>query len=328
MTPILWTLTLGLLACGDSDYSSKKGPPKPNPLAPSLPLLTEKEEDFLDKIIDRFILFDTGLLRGEEGRRALVDFQKLGPEAIPALIRGLNRAAKIEASCPAVTIGRKLATLFKKSNDPELLDFARENIGAGVTQSQHMGVLKDLRVTCMFRKRAIGQRASFQVAPVPAYLRAVTLPRLTIKPTDLEPGPRRDQLAKELAKRPPSDVLTDLGTIAADGSDAEIQKQAREVLEEYLSQRDVSVLRNTLQDGLVEVRAAAARVVGKKGLHFERELIELLGDIDADLRHAARAALVKLNPSVDFGPERDDSLTERTKAVERWRDWLAKRGGR
>src|SRR5688572_30752368 len=70
-------------------------PRKPHPFAPSLPELTEEEEKKLDGIIDRFILYDIGQLRGEEGQKAVREFAKLGPEAIPALIRGINRAAAI-----------------------------------------------------------------------------------------------------------------------------------------------------------------------------------------------------------------------------------------
>src|SRR5436309_2124472 len=108
-------------------------PREVNPLAPSLPLLSDKE-----------------------GKKALQEFRQLGPEAIPGMIRGLNRAAKIESSCPAVTIAKKLAVMLRASNDPDLLDFARENVGAGIIQSRHMAVIKDLRLLCIMRKRTVG----------------------------------------------------------------------------------------------------------------------------------------------------------------------------
>src|SRR5437016_5561132 len=116
----------------------------------------DREKKF-DQIIDRFIEYDTGKLPGSEGKEALSDFRQLGPEALPALIRGLNRAAKIEHSCPAVTIAKKLNRMLRNTTDLELLEFARENMGAGVTQSRHMGVIRDLRVVCMVRKRLVAQ---------------------------------------------------------------------------------------------------------------------------------------------------------------------------
>ena len=45
-------------------------PRKPNPLAPSLPETTDEEEERFDRIIDRFILFDTGKLPGPDGKKA------------------------------------------------------------------------------------------------------------------------------------------------------------------------------------------------------------------------------------------------------------------
>jgi hypothetical protein len=329
VTPIVWALSLVFMTVGQSSLPSEPGPRRPNPLAPSLPLLTEKEEAFLDGIIDRFIQFDTGRLAGAEGKKAVADFQKLGPEAIPALIRGLNRAARIEASCPAVTIARKLAGLLKSSQDVELLEFARENIGAGVTESRHKAVLNDLRVTCMFRKRAVGSGTRvLKTMALPAYLEAVTPPRLVFQESNLEPGPQRDRLLQEMDKRPPGDFLADLGSVAADASNAKLQKWARDLLEDYFSRREADDLKQSLRKGSVEVRAAATRAVARKQLHLERELIELLADVSADMRQTARQALVRLNPGVDFGPQPEDEPAERARAVGKWRDWLGRQSDR
>src|SRR5260370_42166624 len=79
-----------------------KTPRPPHPLAPSLPLLTDKEYADIDAIIERFIQYDIGKLKGAEGRKALADFLALGPEAVFSLIDGFNRAANLEHSCPAV----------------------------------------------------------------------------------------------------------------------------------------------------------------------------------------------------------------------------------
>ncbi|HMF13550.1 MAG TPA: hypothetical protein VKE94_14625, partial [Gemmataceae bacterium] len=106
MTTSLLVLTLALFAASDSPDSKEK--PKHSPYAPSLPYLTKEEEEKLDEVIDRFMLYDIGRLQGEDARKALKDFKDLGPEAIPALVRGLNRAAKIEHSCPVVVIAQKL----------------------------------------------------------------------------------------------------------------------------------------------------------------------------------------------------------------------------
>src|SRR4051794_19954780 len=128
---------------------------KPNPLAPSLPELSEDEEKKIDAVIDRFIEADTGKLAGPDAKTAIQEFHKLGPEATFALIRGLNKAAAIDHSCPAVTIARKLNGTLKATADTQLLQFARENIEAGVEKSRHMAVINELKMTCSTRKTQV-----------------------------------------------------------------------------------------------------------------------------------------------------------------------------
>src|SRR6266478_5100238 len=106
MLPLTLTLALALGFPQDTKPSPGQTPPKPHPLAPSLRATTEEEEDKFDQIIDRFIEYDTGKLKGPEAKKALEDFLKLPPEAVFALIRGLNKAAAINHSCPALVIGR------------------------------------------------------------------------------------------------------------------------------------------------------------------------------------------------------------------------------
>ncbi len=130
-------------------------PRRPHPFAPSLPETTSEEEKRFDQIIDRFILADTGRLSGPEAQQAIRDFDRLPPEAVFALIRGLNRAAAIDHSCPALQISKRLARQLRSSEDLELLRFARENIGAGVVRSRHADHIKDLRVAISRRITAV-----------------------------------------------------------------------------------------------------------------------------------------------------------------------------
>jgi hypothetical protein len=161
MLPLTLSLALALAAPADDKPSSPsqsspgQSSPKPHPLAPSLRATTEEEEDKFDKIIDRFIEYDTGKLKGPEAKKALEDFLKLPPEAVFALIRGLNKAATIDHSCPALVIAKRVANQMKTTKDRELLTFARENVGAGVTKSRHMNVIKDLKLNCALRDSAL-----------------------------------------------------------------------------------------------------------------------------------------------------------------------------
>lgn len=158
MIPIACSAILGLFLCVDPPPTrSEDGttPRKPHPFAPSLPETTKEEEDRFDKIIDRFILADTGKLSGPEAKVAMEEFHRLPPESIFALIRGMNKAATIDHSCPALVIAKRIAKQLRTSNDVELLTFARQNIGAGVTRSRHADVIKDLRVAISRRVNTV-----------------------------------------------------------------------------------------------------------------------------------------------------------------------------
>ena len=81
-----------------------------------------------DEIVNRFIQYDVGQLRGVEGQRAYANFQNLSDEAaIPALIRGVNRAAAINNSCPIIVISNKLQSLFCAS--PSCFDLSAHGFG-------------------------------------------------------------------------------------------------------------------------------------------------------------------------------------------------------
>jgi hypothetical protein len=164
----VWTwLCCCLLVLSQADpprSSEGTTPRKPHPLAPSLPETTDEEEKRYDQIIDRFILADTGRLTGPEAQQAIRDFDRLPPQAIFALIRGLNKAAAIDHSCPALQISKKIARQLRTSDDLELLKFARENIGAGVVRSRHADHIKDLRV-------AISRRMTQVVNAPPTVIR-------------------------------------------------------------------------------------------------------------------------------------------------------------
>jgi hypothetical protein len=88
-----------------------------------------------DDVVDRFIQFDIGKLQGEEGTKARDDFQRLGTDALPSLVRGLNRSASIHASCPVMVITSKIESLLRENPDPELLKYAIDHIGRGVPSS-------------------------------------------------------------------------------------------------------------------------------------------------------------------------------------------------
>ena len=96
---------------------------------------TDPIQQRYDQVVDRFIQYDIGKLRGAAGIAANRAFHALGPEAFPALVRGLNRSADIHASCPVGVIAGKLLTTLRQTRDPSLADYAARHIGDGVSSS-------------------------------------------------------------------------------------------------------------------------------------------------------------------------------------------------
>ena len=246
-----------------------------HPLAPSLPQLTAKEEAKYEAVIQRFILYDIGKLPGAAGKKALEDFNRLPPEAIFVLIDGFNQAANMEASCPAVVIGRKIMNLMNASEDLQLLAFAKENLGAGVTGKRHLGMLRDVQFSIQLRKGAVQRKvlASGNTAP---------------------PKSMASMSAAELAK--------------------------------HMTRQTGLQLKDLLKHDRAEVKIAAAKEVGARGLRFGPELIELLQDGDVAVSQASRAALARLNRGIDYGPAPDGSVGERETALRRWREWWDRQG--
>ncbi len=292
---------------------------KPHPLAPSLPQLTADEEDNLDDIINRFMQFDIGQLRGEEGAKAKKDFEALQADAIPALIRGLNRAAKLEHSCPATVIAKKLNGLLMASDDTKLLDFAHDEIGAGVGKSQHSAILATLRTNCLTRKNGLVSAAATAGDRV---LKATTTADLVESASTLQ-GPKLRAVLVELETRKGDEVLGAL-TVAATNSDVNIQSLARTLLDRNLTRQTVDVVKQKLKDDNAEIRSSAARVVGQKWPALFSSTIDLLDDKAPEVREEAHRTLLRWTRGVDFGPDKNATAEERSQAQDKYRDWLAR----
>src|SRR5262249_46307885 len=146
---------------------------------------------------------------------------------------GLNEAAQIEGSCPAVLIAKKLRRLLGNSDDTELLLFARENIGIGVTASRHMSVLRDLKVVCMLRRNLV-LRSGGGTPTTAADLAtkspgSMTVSELTEVVTSDRGARFKDALA-ELAQRRSDDALEALASAAANLAESEPKEMAHQHL--------------------------------------------------------------------------------------------------
>jgi hypothetical protein len=313
MTSTLLTLTLALLAA--EPEKSDKPLRKASAIAPSLPALTKEEEAKLDEIVNRLILADTGRLGGEEKKKAVKDFEALKPEAIPALIRGLNRSAQFNHSCPVLLINKRLTSLLMASNDQQLLEYARDEIGAGVGRTRYSSTLADLRVKCMLRRNYLARHEP----PRPKGLAAISTPALA-KSANSERGPKLLGILKELAKRDGKEVMPALA-FAAESYEKDTQKLGRELLDSYLGRQSSSQVLEKLDHDNAEVRKSAIRLIGAKHADYMEKVIDRLTDDSAEVRVEARAVLVKAAKGEDFGPaDKADTALQR-EAQRKWREW-------
>jgi len=233
-----------------------------------------------------------GKLSGAEGKKALADLKALGPEAIPGLVHGLNRAANLGGSCPAVVIAYRLELLLSATEDRQLLDFVKDNVGLGVTVKRHLRALQDLRLTCTLRKSYLARNRIVYRPPV-SPLKKMTADELAAA-AEKERGPRQQAFLKELAKR----------------------EGGKELILKQLVRASDDDVKEQLKSGEAAVRLRAVEQVAARKLRFGAELIVLMKDGDVEVRRAAHRALVQLAGGQDFGAE----------AVERWRAWWEKAG--
>jgi hypothetical protein len=311
MTTTMLVLGLALFAAeGDSR------PRKPSAVAPSLPALSKEEEARIEEIIDRFIRADTGRIRGVAARKAIAELNALKAEAIPALIRGLNRAARMNATCPVLTIHKKLSRLLLSSDDQVLLEYARDEIGADIGASKYAATLRDLRVKIALRKNALARAGTTK--PTPRGLGGLSTSELA-KSAGSERGARLRAVLEELGKRSGKEALTGLA-VAAGSSEADARKLAQQSLDAVLGRLGSTELGERLQDDNAEVRKAAIRVAARNP-RLVGKVIDRLDDASPDVIAEARAALKKLSKGKDFGPSDDATAEQRRQAQEKWRDW-------
>jgi hypothetical protein len=311
-------LCLAALAC----FLRADEPRKPHPFAPSIPELSEEDEKKLDAVIDRFILYDTGKLATKaEAQQAVRDFAKLGPESIPALIRGLRRAADINHSCPVTVIAAKLSKFLAASTDYKLLDFVRDEIAGIGGGSPHRTIIQDLRFGVTQRRNVLA-RAGVVTAPKPNILKSLSTAKLLENATK-ERGENLRYVLAELGTRTGDEVIVTLGLHAA-STDKETQTAGRHALVAALMKLKPEEVKKKLSDEKAEMRLAAVKVARTRGYRWGSELIERLNDEDANVREWAQTALIKM-AGVDYGPElKGASQDQRLQAASRWREWWEK----
>jgi hypothetical protein len=234
--------------------------------SPTINLPDLRSDPYIE-VVRRFIQYDIGQLRGEEGAQARRDFSALGEDAIPALVWGLNQSAYLNQSCPVIVIQSKLNEELSASGDPQQLRYAQDNVGKGVPDNAPYA--QRLRSF----QRGLGQTA----------------------------GGAGNSRSKQTAA-------------------AQQRERIRSLHVRRLA-RTPGKLRERLADDDANIRWAAARLTASRGLPFVNELAGLLDDSDADVRHEAHEALLRISRGEDYGPFNDADSQDRQEAVQCWRDW-------
>lgn len=291
----------------------------PHPLAPTLPHLSDKEEDELDALIDRFMLFDIGRLPGPEGLKARKDFEVLKSDAIPALLRGLARSARLDHDCPVTVIAKKLRELLRSTTDRQLLEFARDESDA-VDLRKHRGVITALKVGIT------GQLAALDRANIPAPP-AFRDPRLAALKVDdirkkLAANPSNPDWAHallgELAGRDEPGALEVLA-MGAGNTYPNVRLVGRKHLADWMAKRPPAQLGTLLAHEQSEVRrAAAVRLLASKD-SAAADAINLLADPVPAVRQAVHSELVR-QAKKDLGAPGDKTETQ-SQAVDAWKTW-------
>ena len=312
-------LVTALILAGGDPYAER---PR-HPLAPSLPLLSDKENAKLEAVVERVILHEIGKLPKSQEKQAKEDLYRLGPEEIFALVDGFNRASKMESSCATVTIGKKIESIIRSTNDLDLVLYVRENLGAGVDNKRPLPLLNAMRnvqTTCLLRKGEL-LRKGIASRPAPATKEVASMSMAELgKAAAKEHGEQLEKVLTEVEKRQSTQTAVILGKFAA-GTDPEGRKLAKVLLLKYTEKQSPSQLKVLLKHDSAEVRATAARTIGSKGLRYGDELIALLTDDDPAVQQAAHAALVQLSGGMDFGPAPNASFGDRNAAAQKWRQW-------
>jgi hypothetical protein len=199
-----------------------------------------------------------------------------------------------------------------------MLEFARDEIGAGIGRTRYNGTLQDLRVKAMLRKNALARLGPVRPAG-PKAPKGMTTAQL-VKEASTVRGVRLKQVVTELGRRNDKEAIGGLA-IAAGSYDREIQKLGRELLDKNLARQSAAAVKARLKDDQAEVRSAAARVIAAKHPALAGELIALLSDDKAEVRAEAHRALVKLSRGEDFGPSAGAGKAQREQAQRKWRAW-------
>ena len=151
------------------------------------------------------------------------------------------------------------------------------------------------------------------------------LPLLVAQPGGPHPQPASPLVAQQLPDQPIEQLRRQ------QQRDLDIRQEALRLLTERRMLTEMEKLVNgkpdelckQLREGPPLLRLIALRVISRRRVPVEKDLIEVLDDPDKSIRQAAREALVRIARGTDFGPSLTATKRDVAQSIDRWRDWLA-----
>ena len=309
-----------------------------------------------DTAVEQFIQYDIGRLTGTHGQQVQLVFNRLGTESIPAVVRGLNKAAILSQSCPTIVLRSKLKSLLQQSNDTSMLELAIDHLGEGVPvtapyyrslESLHQELVAMLPPSHP-KRRILELMVAYRNEPsqLPAHLRSdVPEERFAaVRAIRLLGLPLGDELLRMLSDPEPAicqEARSGLSVIArgldfgpAPGASAEERAKALDQWHSWWAKRagtnsvfheiaklpDGS-LRDALHDPNPNKRWAAVVVMRARQLPCDDDLISLLRDHDLVVRREVRQSLAQHANGHDYGPSEDADEAAIEQSVRQWEQW-------
>jgi HEAT repeat protein len=252
---------------------------------------------------------------------------------LPALVRGLNVTAEFQLGYtePFARLSMKFASLVKGAKDLQPLSYAFTQLGAGVPRGALLApalendrapfftnvAFLDLMITIKQQDLAAkvnGQKSKMEWY---VYLRSMThfslnggcQTRFGVFPSG------RGQVGPEVATQGQLELQALIALKLRTESSLE------ELARTFWTYSDTALV-DKLEDKDPKFRWLAATIVGRKRIHAEKELIDLLADPSPEVREVAHQALVRLARGSDFGPLPGPTNTKIQSAIKGWSGWL------
>ena len=326
----------------------------------SRPAKDQAEDPQHDQIVEEFIQYDIGNVRDPRAiERIKGRFNGLQTDdAVPALVRGLNRSTRMRASCPITAIAGKLRSILSNSKDAELGTYVLQNLELrdvpGYTQHIR-GVFDsaEKQVVRVKGKEYLNQQLQRRseedqqrLAYVPGLKLTDLAPRNTAAARAENGGTANGRSANDT--RPAAGQSNGRRTAAASVTPPDLRrlsiaelvdrlndKASQPVTLEELHRRasgsdgkevaqHAAPIAKVLKDGDDKARESAARLLGLvRSESAVPQLIDALEDSNPSVRSAVSTSLTRITRQL-FGPKDKASPEETREATARWRDWWSR----